>query len=83
MDKESKDEKSLGGNLWKILPVDEKRAEYISQRYNLPYIISKIIAVRGIATEDIEKFLFPKLQNLMPDPHCLKDMKKAASRRLI
>lgn len=80
MDKESKDEKSLGGNLWKILPVDEKCAEYISQRYNLPYIISKIIAVRGIATEDIEKFLSPKLQNLMPDPHCLKDMKKAASR---
>ncbi len=74
------EKKSLGGNLWKILPVDERRAEFVSQKYNLPYIVSKIIAGRGINIEDVPPFLEPKLQTLMPDPLCLKDMGKAAER---
>lgn len=74
------EKKSLGGNLWKILPVDERRAEFVSQKYNLPYIVSKIIAGRGINIEDVPAFLEPKLQTLMPDPLCLKDMGKAAER---
>lgn len=74
------EKKSLGGNLWKILPVDERRAEFVSQKYNLPYIVSKIIAGRGINIEDVSAFLEPKLQTLMPDPLCLKDMGKAAER---
>ncbi len=73
-------EKSLGGNLWKFLPVDEKRAELISQKYDLPYLIAKIVSSRGITAEDAGNFLYPKLQNLLPDPCCLKDMKKAAER---
>ncbi len=73
-------EKSLGGNLWKLLPADDRLSELISQRYNLPYLVSKIIASRGIAVEDVASFIEPKLQTLMPDPYCLKDMKKAAER---
>ncbi len=80
MSTDFENEKSLGGNLWKILPVDERRAEFVSQKYNLPYIIAKIITSRGIAPDDVENFIHPKLQTLMPDPYCLKDMKKAAER---
>lgn len=72
--------KSLGGNLWKSVPVDERKAELISQRYNLPLIISRIISSRGISSEEVSNFIEPKLQNLLPDPYVLKDMEKAAQK---
>lgn len=72
--------KSLGGNLWKSVPVDERKAELISQRYNLPLIISRIISSRGISSEEVINFIEPKLQNLLPDPYVLKDMEKAAQK---
>ena len=59
MSTDFENEKSLGGNLWKILPVDERRAEFVSQKYNLPYIIAKIITSRGIAPDDVENFMHP------------------------
>lgn len=70
--------KSLGGNLWKTTPVDERKAELISQRYNLPLLIARIIASRGIETDDVGNFIDPKLQNLLPDPSVLKDVTKAS-----
>lgn len=72
--------KSLGGNIWKTVPVDDRLAELIAQRFSLPLIVAKIIASRGVAVDEVENFIAPKLQNLMPDPSCLKDMEKAASR---
>ena len=72
--------KSLGGNVWKAVAVDERKAELIAQRFSLPLIVSRIIAARGINIDDVQNFIEPKLQNLLPDPYCLKDMEKAASR---
>ena len=80
MSEELNNAKSLGGNLWKFIPENERQAELISQRYNLPYLVSKIIASKGIPVDKVPSFIEPKLQNLMPDPCCLKDMKKAAAR---
>lgn len=80
MTNDSLNEKSLTGKLWKLLNVDERKTEFISQKYNLPYVVSKIITSRGIAVDDVSIFLEPKLQTLMPDPSCLKDMKKASER---
>jgi single-stranded-DNA-specific exonuclease len=72
--------KSLGGNIWKAVPVDERRAELIAQRFALPLSVARIIASRGIPVDDVANFINPKLQNLMPDPFCMKDMEKAAKR---
>jgi single-stranded-DNA-specific exonuclease len=72
--------KSLGGNIWKAVPVDERRAELIAQRFALPLPVARIIASRGIPVDDVANFINPKLQNLMPDPFCMKDMEKAAKR---
>ena len=66
--------KSLGGNLWKTTPVDERKAEVIAQRFNLPLLVSRIIASRGLDVSEVENFLNPKLQNLLPEPFVLKDM---------
>jgi len=62
------------------VPVDERRAELIAQRFALPLPVARIIASRGIPVDDVANFINPKLQNLMPDPFCMKDMEKAAKR---
>lgn len=72
--------KSLGGNLWKATPVDERKAELISQRYDLPLLVSRIISSRGIEANDVSNFIDPKLQNLLPDPSVMKDVTKAAGK---
>ena len=72
--------KSLGGNLWKATPADERKAEVIAQRFDLPLLVSRIISARGIELSDVENFLNPKLQNLLPDPNVLKDMQVAAQK---
>jgi single-stranded-DNA-specific exonuclease len=39
-----------------------------------------ILAKRGVQFDGIEKFLTPSLRDLLPDPHSLRDMHKAAER---
>ena len=71
---------SLGGNLWKIKNADERSAELLAQRFDIPLIVAKLLVQRGINADTADSFLNPKLQNLMPDPYVLKDMEKAAKR---
>lgn len=73
-------QKSLNGNIWKFLSPDDRTVEMAAQKYNIPFLIAKILAGRNIIGDDIPDFLNPKLQNLMPDPYVLKDMQKAAER---
>lgn len=73
-------QKSLNGNIWKFLSPDDRTVEMAAQKYNIPFLIAKILAGRNITGDDIPDFLNPKLQNLMPDPYVLKDMQKAAER---
>ena len=77
---EFENKKSLGGNIWKAAPVDERKAELIAQRFSLPLPVARILSSRGIAVDEVANFINPKLQNLMPDPFCMKDMEKAAQR---
>lgn len=71
---------SLGGNLWHVASVDERQAELLAQKCNLPYLMAKIMALRGVEASETENFLNPKINSLMPDPYVLKDMQKAAER---
>ena len=77
MEEALENEKSLGGNLWKVVPVNERLIESISQKYQLPYLIARLLYLRGVQEQDIKNFIDPKLQTLLPDPSCLKDMDKA------
>ena len=76
----NQNEKSLGGNIWKMRAFSERTAELISQRFSLPYLVSSVLAAKQISADSVEDFIDPKLQRLMPDPYCLKDMEKAAGR---
>ncbi len=72
--------KSLSGCVWQIPAEDERAAGQLSQKTGLPYFIARIMTSRGIGLAEAENFLQPRLQSLMPDPSCLKDMDKAAER---
>ncbi len=80
MDLMADSEKSLGGNIWKLSPCDERMAEAVAQRYRLPPLVARVLNVRGVSIDDVPGFMDPRLQNLLPDPFCLKDMEKAALR---
>ena len=71
---------SIGGHIWRLTEVDENLSFRISQTYNLSGTISRIICSRGISFEQVEDFINPKLQRLMPDPYVLKDMQKAVEK---
>ena len=72
--------KSLGGNLWKMSPHDERAAEVIMQQCQLPLLVAEILAAHHVSAAQVESYLNPKLQNLMPNPSVLKDMEKGAAR---
>ncbi len=71
-------EKSVSGRRWIARPQDDRLAEAISQRHELPEILGRVMAARGVELDDAEAFLNPTLRNLMPQPSALKDMEKGA-----
>lgn len=52
----------------------------ISQRFDVPDIVGRVMAQRGIALDDVERFLEPTLRAELPDPSRFKDMDIAADR---
>jgi single-stranded-DNA-specific exonuclease len=72
--------RSVSGRRWIARLDDERLAEAISQRHELPEILGRVMAARGVALDDAEAFLNPTLRNLMPQPSALRDMEKGAQR---
>ncbi|MCI0467625.1 MAG: single-stranded-DNA-specific exonuclease RecJ [Beijerinckiaceae bacterium] len=75
-------ERSALGQRWhgRLDPAGEVRALAISQIHGTSDILSRVLAGRGVTAAAAKDYLDPSLQTLMPDPHCLKDMERAASR---
>ena len=72
--------RSASGRRWVPRLEDERLAEAISQRYELPEILGRVMAARGVALDDAEAFLNPTIRSLMPQPSALRDMEKGAKR---
>lgn len=73
-------ERSLNGLKWVIKDTDERLSLALSQRFNLPDITARLMALRGVTLETAEAYLNPTLKNNLPNPFSLKDMEKAARR---
>ncbi len=73
-------ERSAGGRRWKARLEDPRVAEAISQRHELPEIVGRVLAARGVGLEEAEAFLNPTIRTLMPQPSALQDMEKGAQR---
>ena len=73
-------EESLEGKRWLIRDADSRQTLALAQRLNVPEILARILAGRGIGLNEASAFLEPKLRELMPNPSSLIDMDKAAER---
>ncbi len=73
-------ERSASARRWKARLEDHRTAEAISQRHELPEIIGRVLAARGVGVDEAEAFLNPTIRTLMPQPSALQDMEKGAAR---
>ena len=73
-------ERSASGRRWKPRLEDQRIAEAISQRHELPEIVGRVLAARGVGVDEAEAFLNPTIRTLMPQPSALQDMEKGAAR---
>lgn len=70
---------SFKGKYWALAPFDQALAVRISQGYNLPEMVGRLLAARGIAFDGVEDFLYPRLATHFPNPFALKNMDAAAT----
>lgn len=71
---------SLTGRRWIEREADTRLGQAISQRLDLPEIVGRVLAGRGLTPETAPGFLNPSLRAALPDPNILADMEKAAGR---
>ena len=75
-------ERSVCGRAWRDR-LDERatsRALAIAQRHNIPELLARVLAGRGVEIDEVESFLDPTVRQLMPDPHVVTAMEAAALR---
>jgi single-stranded-DNA-specific exonuclease len=77
-------ERSLGGRRWLWRAGAHETATHqglgIAQRLDLPEIVGRLLALRGIGIDQAVHYLTPTLRALLPDPSALIDMDVAAAR---
>lgn len=73
-------ETSLNGRRWMLRAGDERAALAISQRLELPEVVGRVLAARGVDLEAAQGFLNPTLRDLIPNPSVFAGMDDAAER---
>jgi single-stranded-DNA-specific exonuclease len=73
---------SLTGKLWRdrLDARGSARALAITQRYQLPEMLARVLAGRDVEIDAVEDFLDPTIRKLMPDPFSVTQMEVAAKR---
>lgn len=73
---------SATGRIW-LDRLDQRgsaRALAIVQRYQLPEMLARVLAGRGVELDAVDDFLDPTIRKLMPDPYTVTQMETAAAR---
>jgi single-stranded-DNA-specific exonuclease len=73
-------ERSFSGRRWQLRPIDERAALTISQRLDVPEIVGRILAGRGVSPDAAPAFLAPRIRDTLPDPSHLLDLDVAVER---
>lgn len=71
---------SLNGRAWRLRPAAPWAAGAIAQQLNVPEVIARVLAGRGLDVDNAADFLNPTLKAALPDPLCVRDMEAAAVR---
>jgi single-stranded-DNA-specific exonuclease len=72
--------RSVTGRRWLPRLADNRAALTISERHNLPEILGRVLAARGVGVDDALRHLNPTLRELMPQALDLNDLSKGAER---
>jgi len=72
--------RSATGRRWVWREADARTGLAIAQRLEVPELVGRLLAARGVGVDGAADFLEPRLRALMPDPSCLRDMDLAAAR---
>ncbi len=73
-------DRSVCGRRWQLRTVDETLALTISQRLDLPEIVGRVLASRGVGIDAAPTFLRPRIRDCLPDPSHLLDLDVAVDR---
>ena len=73
-------ERSVLGRPWRERPCDARLALALSQSLDVPEVLGRVLAARGVGLEDGAQYLSPTLRALMPDPATVRDMDRACDR---
>jgi single-stranded-DNA-specific exonuclease len=73
-------ERSIKGQRWVARLEDQRLAQAIAEKNELPEILGRVMAARGVELDQAEAYLNPTLRGLMPQPSALMDMEKGAAR---
>src|SRR5437764_14595317 len=73
---------SATGKLWRdrLDARGQARALAITQRYQLPEMLARVLAGRDVEIDAVQDFLDPTIRKLMPDPFTVTQMEAAAKR---
>ena len=71
---------SLTGRRWLMREAEDRIGLGIAQRLDVPEIVGRLLAARGVDLDAAGHFLEPTLRALLPDPSVLADMDAAADR---
>ncbi len=72
--------RSATGRRWIWRAGEARTGLAIAQRLDLPELVGRLLAARGVGVEQAPDFLEPTLRALLPDPSVLRDMDAAAER---
>ncbi|TKW76354.1 MAG: single-stranded-DNA-specific exonuclease RecJ, partial [Bradyrhizobium icense] len=74
--------RSATGKLWRdrLDARGQARALAITQRYQLPEMLARVLAGRNVEIDAVKDFLDPTIRKLMPDPFTVTQMEAAAKR---
>ena len=76
----SVDIQSLTNKYWKLREYSDRQIDFISQKYGLSRLVSKLLNIRNISEQDIPSYINPSLKESLPDPYNLVDMEKSCDR---
>ncbi|GHM59204.1 MAG: single-stranded-DNA-specific exonuclease RecJ [Candidatus Mesenet longicola] len=75
-----KQKRSVKNALWEVHEVSTRDTTALMQKFNLPEILARVMAARGVTLDTANDFLHPFLRSSLPDPFHLLDMDKAINR---
>jgi single-stranded-DNA-specific exonuclease len=71
---------SFTGRFWRSRISDDASAREISRVLQIPDVVGRVLAGRGVTADQGMDYLNPTLRNMLPDPSSFRDMDSASER---